>query len=146
MHLKTNIFLILNHWEALMSNKLFFFDETHRPCQIGNVVTGVGKSQVYQFKRNKNKKLDPNGTYNNVDPSIVKCKHDKEIRLLLGVASLKYADGRVEGKRTPMFSYTEKTIVANKEYLRRLNDEIQRVKNIPDEEKRGWVQSLREKR
>ena len=37
---------------------------------------------------------------------IFNCKYDKEIRLMLGVASVKYGDDNVTGKRALPFSYT----------------------------------------
>ena len=58
------------------------------------MVSGVGWDEICLFKRNKNGKLDENGTYREVDPTKLNCKYDKEIQLLLGVAAVKYLDGR----------------------------------------------------
>ena len=67
--------------------------------------------RTYGFRRNENGKLDEDGTYQDIEANKVNCKYDIEIRLLLGVASVKYPNGCVEGKRAKLFSYTEKTII-----------------------------------
>ena len=88
------------------------------------MVSGVGRGEICLFKRNKNGKLDENGTYRELDTTKLNCKYDKEICLLLGVAAVKYLDGRVEGKRARLFSYTEKTIVTQKDYEKRVQEQI----------------------
>ena len=69
-------FFDLESLGSLDEHQIIFFDETYRTCEIGNIVTGVGKSQVYRFKRNENKKLDPDGNYDDVDHIQVKRKYD----------------------------------------------------------------------
>ena len=50
--------------------------------------------------------------------------------MLLGVAAVKHFDGRVEGKRAKLFSYTGKTIVTQKDYEKQLQDEITKIKSM----------------
>ena len=71
---------------------------------------------ICRFRRNENGKLDGDGTYQDIEANKVNCKYDKEIRLLLGVASIKYPNGRVEGKRATLFSYTGNAIITQKDY------------------------------
>ena len=56
------------------------------------------------------------GSYQNTDPSTLKCKYDKEIILLLGVAMVEYKDGLIEGKRVKPYTYTKKTILCETEW------------------------------
>ena len=84
----------------------------------------MGEDVICRFRRNKNGKLDKDGAYRDVEAKKVNCKYDKEIRLLLGVASIKHSDGRVEGKRAKLFSYTGKTIITQNDYEKKIADEI----------------------
>ena len=57
---------------------------------------GLGRVVVNRVKKDKHGKVDLNeGTYHDTDPSTLKCKYDKEFRLLLGVAMVEYEDGSV---------------------------------------------------
>ena len=133
----------------LTINQLVWFDETHRICEICNVTTGTGKDEVTRFKRDEHGKLDENGAYlvEEDDQVVLSCKYDREIRLMLGVCAVKYQDGHEEGKRAKAFSYTDHTIITEKEFRRRIRDEIQRVKSIPMDEngkkKGGWIEMKR---
>ena len=134
---------------TLTVNQVVWFDETHRVCKISNVTTSTGKDEITRFRRNAHGKLDENGAYlaEEDDQVVLNCKYDREVRLMLGVCAVKYMDGRIEGKRAQAFSYTDCTIITEKEYKRRICEEIQRVKSIPMDEKGkkkgGWIEIKR---
>ena len=112
----------INQLPSLTPYQVVFFDETHSVCEISNTTKAQGQDVVYRFLRDENGKLDPNGSYHDCDPLELKVKYEKEVRLMLGVAMVKYPSGEVEGKRVKEFDYTEQTIVTEKEWIRSLNE------------------------
>ena len=133
----------------LTEHQIVFFDETHKACEIENVPQAQGQDYIYVAKNDEEGNLDlENGTYADTEPTKLNCKYDNKIRLLLGVAALKYKDERIQGVRCRAFSYTNKTVLADKDFQRRINDEISKIKALPRDSngKRaaGWTRSARE--
>ena len=68
--------------------------------------------------------------------------------MFLGVAALKYKDNRVQGVRCCAFSYTNKTVLADKDFQLRVNVKISKIKALPRDSngKRpaGWTRRARE--
>ena len=130
----------------LAATQIVFFDETHPKCEITSMARGLGRRVVSRVKKDKHGKVYLNeGSYQNTDPSTLKCKYDKEIRLLLGVAMVEYEDGSIEGKRVKPYSYTEKTILCESEWTTKLRSGILETKALQETQKKrsGWIISSR---
>ena len=132
----------------LDEHAICFWDETHKKCEVVNVAHSLGKDVTYSFKRDECGKLSKSGIYKDHDAKRINFKYDKEARLMLGVASLKYTDGKTVGVRLPPFDYTNKTIIPHNDFQKKVNESIKTIKDIiPDEygRKGGWVVSSRRK-
>ena len=133
----------------LTENQIVFFNETHKACKIENIPQAQGQDYIYFAKNNKYGNLDlENGTYAETEPTKFKCKYDNKIKLLLGVAAVKYKDKHVQGFRCHAFSYINKTVLADKDFQHCVNDKISKIKALPRDsnEKRtaGGTKSTRE--
>ena len=73
-------------------------------------MTGPQGGRQYRFARGPNGQLQPDGTLQ-TRQTWLKTKFGKEIRLLLGCAMVRNADGGIVGKRCRMFSYTNCWVV-----------------------------------
>jgi hypothetical protein len=65
-------------------------------------------------------------------------KYEKEIRFCLGCAMVTLPDGKETARRCKEYDYSGKTILSVKDYARRMEAEIRRVKNLPAGGS-GWV-------
>ena len=125
-----------------------FWDETHSICEISKIPVATANTYILEFKRDENGKICKDGKYRDKDAVILNYKYDQEIQLMLGVATVKYNDGNVIGKRAKPFSYTEKNVISDKDFQFHLRNEIQTIKNtIPDEhgKKEKWTENLSNK-
>ena len=68
--------------------------------------------------------------YTTSTEKIVKVKYQDEVRLCLGVASVKMPNGLIIGKRAEIIDYTGKVIISEEEENRRIQMEIERVRGI----------------
>ena len=78
------------------------------------------------------------------NPVDVNVKYEKEVRFALGVAKVTKLDGSVHGLCIPLFKYTEQTIVAQKDFVKKQKEQYAYIKSLT---KPGqWVQDCREGR
>ena len=128
-----------------------FWDETHPTCRIGGRVPGPQSKIQRQFLRDINtQKLVPidygtvegiNGDYD-TPQRWGKVKFDKEIRLSLGCCLGKDSDGKLYGKRLPVFDYTGRWIVTITQYEEEcIPRQIRKIREKGP--KRGWVEGER---
>lgn len=124
------------------------WDEVNSKVQAGSAQSTVissNKQTTYKFKRDENGKLDPNGKFSDEECSIMRTKFSDEIRLSIGVGVVTpiNPDTRMpmeqEGRRCKPFVYTGKSILSIKEYKKRVNNEINRVRGLKSGESSGWV-------
>jgi hypothetical protein len=104
---------------SLTLDQIAWFDETHK-----KVVIGMGKDFQTKFRRDEHGNLDPNGTVGDLLPTM-KVKYPEEVRLMLG---LSMKDGN--GVRLPLFNYTSKIILTQKDYLHQEEKEMRRVRAL----------------
>ena len=99
-----------------------WWDETHPKCDLRSSDCGNLKTDfVYRVRRQDTGKIDTKeGTYINCTPTLTKVKYSTEIRMALGVAMVKNADGTFEGRRCEPYDYTEKNITSEEDYKKKL--------------------------
>ena len=115
-----------------------WWDESHRKCCLKTIQGANGCEYITRVKRDEfgNPSLD--GCTSKDSPVNVNVKYEKEVRFALGVALVKLHNGEVEGRRIPCFEYTEQTIVAHKDWIRKYDDYIRHIKDLTTEQK-DWV-------
>ena len=98
---------------SLNSTQLVFFDEVHIKQVCGPPSTSLPTQRNIVFLRNEEGGVDvERGVYNtNNQPKKATFKYEQEGRFCLGVAKVESQDGKIIGKRCPVFDYTEKKIV-----------------------------------
>ena len=71
----------------LEKSQVAYWDETHRMCDLTDSTSQPprGKNYVYRVRRDENGVIDPEGSFQNTDPTKLKVKYEEEIRLDLGV-------------------------------------------------------------
>lgn len=123
-------------------SRIAWFDETHRYCQVGGTQgTGLGTKFNITMPRDERGNLDPNGTttHTNDKKGPMKCKYDKQIRLLLGVATTDddgNGDDDLVGHRLQPYSYSGKKVVSTKQW----DDAVaKQCKDIRDNGKETWI-------
>ena len=79
----------------------------------------------------------------NDSPVNVNVKYEKEVRFTLGFALVQLDNGEVEGRRIPCFEYTEQTILAHKDWIRKYDGAIRHIKDLPTTERKDWVSDPR---
>ena len=72
----------------------------------------------------------------------VNVKYEKEVRFALGVALVKNLDGNIVGMRIKEFDYTEQTILAHKDWQKKVKEAISDVKSRSTDGD-GWVKDNR---
>ena len=74
---------------------------------------------------------DKNGQYGtNNQPKKATFKYEQEGRFCLGVANIESNNGKITGKRCPVFDYTNKKIVTIGAYKRKILKEFARVRQL----------------
>ena len=98
---------------SLTSTQLVFFDGVHVKQVCGPPSTSPSNEFNIAFPRNEEGEVGvERGVYNkNNQPKRATFKYEQEGRFCLGVAKVEGQDGKIIGKRCPMFDYTEKKIV-----------------------------------
>ena len=97
------------------------------------------------MKRDEYGNPSVDGIESNDSPVNVNVKYEKEVRFALGVALVQLDSGEVEGRRIPCFEYTEQTIVAHKDWIRKYDDAIRHIKDLTTERK-DWINDPRNDR
>ena len=71
------------------------------------------------------------GVYNtNNQPKREAFKYEQEGRFCLGVAKEEGQDGKIIGKRCPVFDYTEKKIIMINAYNKEIRNELERIRKL----------------
>ena len=126
-----------NHpWEL---TQVAWFDETHPKRHIGGKTVGPNSGRQTRFPRGPNGELQPDGTLQ-TKKTWLKCKFDKEIRLLLGCAMVKEGD-KLVGKRCRSFSYTNCWVHNITKFQEQVSLQISRAKK--EGKTRRWVTGRR---
>ena len=125
-----------------------WWDETRPKCDLRSSDCGNLKTDyVYRVRRQDSGKIDTkDGTFINCTPTLTKVKYSKEIRLALGVAIVKKKDGSLEGRRCEPFDYTDKMIVSEADWQKKVAEEIKRVRTMNKSSaavKRHWFETNR---
>ena len=68
--------------------------------------------------------------YKNNQPKRASLKYEQEGRFCLGVAKVEGRDGKIIGKRCPVFDYTEKKIVTISAYKQEMTHELERIRKL----------------
>ena len=95
---------------SLTSTQLVFFDKVHVKQVCGPAATSLSNECNIVFPRNEEGEVDvERGVYNtNNQPKRATFKYEKEGQFYLGVSKVEGQDGKIIGKRCPVFDYTEK--------------------------------------
>ena len=109
------------HFPSLTSTQLVLFDEVHFKQFCGTPSTGLPNQCNIVFPRNKEGEMDvERGVYNTYNqPKKATFKYKQEGRFCLGVAKVESQDGKIIGKRCPVFDYTGKKIVTINAYKKK---------------------------
>ena len=85
-----------------------------------------------RFPRYEEGNIDvKNGEYETKNqPKKSTFKYEQEGRLCLGVAKIESKNGKIKGKRCPVFDYTNKKIVTIDAYKREILKEFARVRQL----------------
>ena len=67
---------------------------------------GLRVDYVYRVRRDENGAIDPEGSFQNTNPTKLSVKYNEEIRLALGVLLYEHPDSKLEGRIIKPFSYT----------------------------------------
>ena len=86
------------------------------------------------------------GVYNtNNQPKIATFKYEQEGRFCIGVAKVEGQDGKIIGKRCPVFDYTEKKMVTISAYKQETRHELERIRKLTSSSS-PWVKKLKQRR
>jgi hypothetical protein len=117
--------------DALTTSMIAWWDETHKKCTIGGLGHSSANRHYAVFPRDENGKLDlENGAYDETKVDTLQVKYEKEVRMCLGVAVVENEDGIKEGVNAKPFNYSGKNIIAISEMKKKVNAEINRIKNL----------------
>ena len=123
-----------------------FWDEMHPSCRIGGRAPGPQAKVQRQFLRDINtQKLIPfegiNGIYS-TPQRWAKVKYHNEIRLCLGCCLARDEDGKLIGKRLPVYDYTNRWVVTITQYEEEcVPKQIRKIKKKGP--RKGWVEGER---
>ena len=97
----------------LTSTQPVFFDEIHVRQVCGPPETSLVNGHNIRFPRDEEGNVDvKNGQYGtNNQPKKATFKYEQEGRFCLDVAKIEGKNGKITGKRCPVFDYTNKKIV-----------------------------------
>ena len=90
-----------------------WWDESHRKCSLVTISGANGCEYITRVCRDRHNNPCLHGTQSEDAPVNVNVKYEKEARFALGVALVRTNEGRTEGRRIPLFDYTEKTIICD---------------------------------
>ena len=105
----------------LTSTQLVLFDEVHVKQVCGPPSTSLSNECNIMSPRNEDGEVDvERGLYDtNNQPKRASFKYEQEGRFCTGVAKVEIQDGKIIGKRCPVFDYTEKKIVTINAYKKK---------------------------
>ena len=89
-----------------------WWDESHRKCSLVTISGANGCEYITRVCRDRHNNPCLHGTQSEDAPVNVNVKYEKEARFALGVALVRTNEGRTEGRRIPLFDYTEKPLFA----------------------------------
>ena len=117
---------------SLTSTQLVLFDEVHVKQVCGPPSTSHSNECNIVFPRNEEGEVDvERGVYNtNNQLKRATFKYEQEGRFCLGVAKVEGQDGKIIGKRYPLFDYTEKKIVTISAYKKEMRHELERIRKV----------------
>ena len=136
------------HLTLLHMDQIVTWDEVHRKVTPrsdapSSHVTTSSKRHALKFKQDKTGKLDNNRTYSDECIYQTKCKYMDEAHFSFGVAVvtpiLDCVPQKKEGRRCHPFVYMGKTLLSIPDYKKKINEEIQRVRNLKNGSTSGWV-------
>ena len=96
----------------LTLTQLVLFNEVHIQQVSGPPVTSKVNEHNIRFPRDEEGNVDvKNGIYGtNNQPKKATFKYEQEGRFCLGVAKIESKDGKITGKRCPVFDYTKRRL------------------------------------
>ena len=117
---------------SLTSIQLLFSDEVHVKQVCGLPSTSPSNEFNIVFPRNEEGEVDvERGVYNTKNqPKRTRFKYEQERRFCLGVAKVEGRDGKIIGKRCPMFDYTEKKFFTISAYKQEMRHELERIRKL----------------
>ena len=132
----------INKLNKLDRYQVGWWDESHRKCSLVTISGANGCQYITRVKRDEYGNPSLAGDKSEDSPVNVNVKYEKEARFALGVALVKKLDGKVEGKRIPLFDYTEKNIISNEDWKKACAASILMVKG--GDGKSGWKGETRD--
>ena len=131
----------------MTATQLIFFDEVHVKQVCGPTSTSRVNECNVLFPRNKEGEVDvKRGAYEtNNQPKKATFKYEQEGRFCLGVVKVEGQDGKIIGKRCPVFDYTEKKIVTISAYKKEMRNGLERVRKLTSSSS-PWVKKFKRRR
>ena len=129
---------------SLTSNQLVFFDEVHVKQVCGPPSTSRLNECNILFPRNEEGGVDLERGVDdtNNQPKRARFKYDQEGRFCISVAKVESQDGTINGKRFPVFYYTEKKIATIDSYKKEIMNELERMRKLTSSSS-PWVKKLK---
>ena len=133
---------------AIKIEQVDFWDETHKKQRVGKCKNG-GVQLEYLFPRDESGKLDLTHCDCRERGTSLKMKYEQEARFMTGCCLDLDANGVVKmdaegnplGKTLPIFEYTSKTIVTDKDWWKAFRETMKAPKAL--ENPGGWMSSNR---
>jgi len=119
-----------------------WWDETHMDC-INGFVVKANNNKAVRFKRNKDGKIDADGTELIKKQARFQPKYVKQGRYCLGCAIVLRDGGGREGVVAELYDYSAKKLITLDEWWERIEKELERVRKLrsPGE----WLKRTRKK-
>eukprot|EP00978_Attheya_sp_CCMP212_P024074 scaffold75072_cov51-Attheya_sp.AAC.2 len=115
---------------TLTLEQVAFWDETHKKVYVGFQGANGSNTQCC-FKWDANCALDSEGELAESSSYLLKMKYTEEVRLCLGVGQVrKIGEAIAKGIRAMPFDYSGRTLLTIKDYMKRIVNEIARVKSL----------------
>ena len=116
-----------------------WWDETHRDCCVHDL--GGSVRHLWKFPRDAEGNYDEEGRYNDHNAKEYTFKYNSQVRLSLGAAQKRDADGDLVGCRLPPFDYTQKKMISVSQFIEKEKIEVARVRREGKEKE--WVDNSR---
>ena len=135
----------LNYLDGLELTQVAWFDEMHREQAVGGKGhTAAGHRRQVRFRRNTDGTLNPDGSELAEETYALHFKYTKMSCFALGVAMVELDNGVIEGRRCDAYNYTGKWMHTEKDWRRKIEEEMKRVASLPGVgENHEWVDSGR---
>ena len=117
---------------SLTSTHIVFFNEVHVTQVCGPPATSLSNECNIVFPRNEEGEVDvERGDYNtNNQSKRATFKYEQEGRFCLSVAKVEGQDGKIIGKRCPVFDYTERKIITINAYNKEIRNKLERIRKL----------------